>query len=110
MVDSIPIGDKIGHFLLMGMLAYLVNLLMECKTFKLGKWQILTGSVIVAVCVLIEEMTQIFIPTRTFSYLDLLSDLLGILTFSYLAVKTHPTIAQWLDRLSRPEGYGRSST
>lgn len=106
-VDTIPNGDKIGHFFVMGTFAYLVNLLLECKTFKLGSLNVLKGSTIVFVFVLIEEITHMFIRTRTFSYFDLLSDILGIVAFGILAVKTYPTISQLLKSASRqrPSGY-----
>lgn len=92
--DAIPNGDKIGHFFIMGAFAYLVNLLMACKSFRLGSFSMLSGSVIVLIFVVLEEMTHMFIRTRTFSYMDLLSDVLGIIAFSILAVKTFPFIAR----------------
>ncbi len=98
-VDSIPNGDKIGHFFVMGFLAYLANLVMECRSFKIGRINILTASAIVAIFVVLDEMTHIFIRTRTFSYLDLLSDFLGILAFSLLAIRTQPAISTFLDKL-----------
>ncbi len=106
-VEGIPNGDKIGHFFVMGILAYLVNMLLECKRFKLGPLYILKGSLIVGICVLLEELTHIFTRTRTFSYYDLLSDFLGILAFSILAVKTYPFISSMLKttRQERPPNY-----
>ena len=100
-VDAIPNGDKVGHFFVMGFLAYLANLLMGCKSFKAMGINMLTGTVIVSLFVLLEEITQLFIRTRTFSFLDLLSDLLGIIAFSILAVKTYPVIMAFLNRPSR---------
>ncbi len=106
-VDNIPNGDKIGHFFVMGTFAYLVNLFLECKTFRLGTINVLKGSAIVFVFVFIEEITHMFIRTRTFSYMDLLSDVLGIVAFGILAVKTYPAISQMLKntRGQRPSGY-----
>ena len=103
-----PHGDKLGHFFVMGTFAYLVNLLLACKTFKLGRFRVLNGSVMVLVCVVLEEMTHMFIRTRTFSYLDLLSDFLGIVAFSILAVKTYPYIASLL-KPSPPRGLDTST-
>ncbi len=108
-VDTIPNGDKLGHFFMMGFFAYLVNLLLECKTFKVGSWNILTGSVVVWIFVVLEEITHMFIRTRTFSYLDLLSDLLGIIAFSLLAIKTFPMIDRLLNKPKHPPGYGTSA-
>ncbi len=107
LINDVPNGDKIGHFFAMGAFAFLVNLLLECKSFELGKLKILKGSAIVGVCVVLEELTHIYIKTRTFSYMDLLSDFLGIVAFSILAVKVFPLISGILEgnRQKRPSGY-----
>ena len=39
---SIPYGDKIGHFLVMGTLALLVNLLLSSRRQSIGKRQFLS--------------------------------------------------------------------
>lgn len=85
---------------MMGIFAYLVNLFLECKTFRIGPINVLTGSVIVFLCVFAEELSQMFIPSRTFSEWDLLSDVLGIITFSYLAIKTYPLFSRRHNGLS----------
>jgi VanZ family protein len=46
----------------------------------------LLGSWIVAVIVLIEEFSQLFIRGRTFDFGDLLSDLAGIVVFGEIAL------------------------
>ena len=84
-VGSIPYGDKIGHFVLMGILAFLVNLLLRLKTFGVGKVRYLAGSIIVLAVVAAEEISQLFISGRTFDFTDLIADFLGILFFSELA-------------------------
>jgi len=43
------------------------------------------GSVFVAIFVIAEEITQAFIPSRTFDFIDLASDAVGIGIASYLA-------------------------
>lgn len=97
-VDAIPNGDKIGHFFVMGFLAYLANLLLGCKTFRMWGRNVLTGTVIVCIFVVSEEITQIFIRTRTFSFMDLLSDFLGIMAFSILAVKSYAAVLNFFDK------------
>lgn len=80
MVRSVRHGDKIGHFLLMGSLALVVNLAMgreACRRWTIGRW-VLGGTAIVAVFVTLEECSQMFIATRTFNPLDLLADYLGM--------------------------------
>jgi VanZ family protein len=85
-VNSIPYGDKWGHFFLMGLLAFFVNMLIKCKTFRLFNISILKGSVIVFSLITLEELSQLFIKSRSFDLGDLTFDYLGILVFGQLAV------------------------
>jgi polysaccharide biosynthesis protein VpsQ len=84
-IRSIPFGDKIGHFVLIGLLAFVVNVLFACKTIKLYRFRFLLGGLIVVLLVTLEEFSQLFIKVRTFDLGDLIADYLGILLFSYLA-------------------------
>lgn len=84
-IHSVPGADKICHFLLIGGLAFLANYSLRCRTFKIGTKSFLLASVIVAILVTLEEVSQLFIPSRTFDLLDLLFDYLGIWTFGKLA-------------------------
>ncbi|MEK7723980.1 MAG: VanZ family protein [Acidobacteriota bacterium] len=84
-VGSIPFGDKLGHFFLMGILSFLVNLILDARDFGFGKIRYLLGSLIVAVIVTIEEFSQLFIRGRSFDWTDLVADFLGILVFGELA-------------------------
>ena len=81
----IPYGDKLGHFVLMGILSLLVNLSMRATRVQIGSFDVLKGSLIVAVVVTIEEFSQIFIRARGFSLVDLAFDYAGIVTFGTLA-------------------------
>jgi VanZ family protein len=78
---SLPLGDKLGHFCLMGMLSLLVNLALSAKTFQFCKLNYLTGSLIVLAVVTAEEFSQIFIRGRTFDLSDLIFDYAGIFIF-----------------------------
>ena len=84
-VHSIPYGDKVGHFLLMGFLSFMVNLSFKGKKFKLFYLSILIGSFLVCIVVTLEEFSQIFVLARTFDLGDLLFDYLGIFLFGQLA-------------------------
>jgi hypothetical protein len=81
----IPYGDKIGHFVLMGMFALMVNLALRARTIGIWKLRYLLGSLIVAVLVLIEEVSQIFVGGRTFDFGDLLAGYAGVLVFGEIA-------------------------
>ncbi len=78
LVRRLPFGDALCHFLLVGGLAFLVNLSLRARRFRLWRLSILAGSVVVGVVVTLEEASQAFLPQRTFSWLDLFADYAGI--------------------------------
>jgi VanZ family protein len=84
-VGNIPYGDKLGHFLLMGGFSFLLNLVLNAKTFGVGKFNYLLGSLIVVVVVTLEELSQKFVAGRTFDWGDLVFDYFGIFVFGELA-------------------------
>lgn len=86
MLYAFPNGDKVGHFLLVGMLAFLVNLSLGCRILKLGRIKILLGSLAIAVLAAVEEFTQSFFALRSASWLDLGASFLGILVLGSLAL------------------------
>ena len=86
-VRALPFGDKAGHFILMGLLSLLVNLCLSCRRVRLGGRSLLSGSLAVAVVVLLEECSQLFVRTRSFDAADLLFDFLGIFLFGRLACR-----------------------
>jgi polysaccharide biosynthesis protein VpsQ len=75
---SIKHGDKIAHFLLYGMLAYLLNRGLKFRTFNHGKVSIYLGSAIVLFFAIVEEFSQLAFDHRTFDWMDMLCDLVGI--------------------------------
>ncbi len=85
LVKGIPYGDKWGHFVLMGLLAFFVNILLQCQKWKLFQLSFLKGSVIILIIVTFEEFSQLFIENRSFDWLDLTFDYLGIFVFGQLA-------------------------
>ena len=83
---TIPHGDKFAHFLLYGCLTFLVNYSSNFSRVKIGGYPILVGIVAVGAFAFLEELTQIGFATRNFQVLDLISDALGILFFSWLSL------------------------
>jgi hypothetical protein len=95
LISQIPYGDKWGHFCLMGLLAFFVNILIVCDKFKVFGLSFLKGSAIILVIVTLEEVSQIWVVNRTFEFLDLTADYLGILVFGQIAwYFTHPKPAR----------------
>lgn len=80
-------GDKLGHFILMGTLTFLVNLSCSARRIQLFSKSVLLGSLLVSIAVIFEELSQLFIPSRSFSGLDLSFDFLGIVCASWLIAK-----------------------
>lgn len=77
-IKLVPYGDKLGHFLLFGILTSLVILGSKFRSFQFKRINIYYGTLLVSLFVLFEELSQIYIPSRTFDFLDLSADALGI--------------------------------
>jgi polysaccharide biosynthesis protein VpsQ len=84
-VHFFPYGDKIGHFLLMGTFSLLLNLTLSARTVRFGRINWLVGTLVVAVVVTLEEISQIFVRGRSFDWMDLVVDFAGIFLFGELA-------------------------
>lgn len=92
-VHQIPWGDKIGHICIFACLTFLLNYALSYTSFKLFKVELLTGSMLIFCFALTEEFTQLFFPTRTFDFGDILSDLVGIILasiFTYRRIFSAP--------------------
>jgi hypothetical protein len=83
-LQALPGGDKLGHFLILGGFAFVLNHSLRCRTVALAGRPVLLGSLIVFLLALAEETSQLFIPGRTFDLLDLAADALGILVLGRL--------------------------
>lgn len=84
-IRSIPNGDKLGHLCLFGTLTFGVIVGSRFRSFTLGNLNFYYGAVLVAIFVIGEELSQYFIPSRTFDIVDLTADSLGILMAACLA-------------------------
>ncbi|MBU1053597.1 MAG: VanZ family protein [Proteobacteria bacterium] len=74
-----PGGDKAGHIVLLGLLAFFVNYFLYPRCLRVFGKTILIGSLIVFCLITIEEVSQIFISNRTFDLLDLFCSYIGII-------------------------------
>lgn len=80
MVGKIPYGDKIGHIVLYGFMAFLLNYGLRGK--KWSRQQI--GSLVVLVFSILEEISQSYIPSRSFDFADIAASVTGIILFTIL--------------------------
>jgi VanZ family protein len=66
-------------------MCFLLNLALKIKQINIRNIDFLLGSLIMFIIVSLEEMTQLFIASRTFDLVDLFFNYLGIFVFSILA-------------------------
>jgi len=76
-------GDKFFHFLLFGVLTFLVGCSVEGQ--RPGLYGLLPTSVAILVFVVAEEASQLLLSTRSADLGDLAADLVGILLCDLLA-------------------------
>jgi VanZ family protein len=88
-IRAIPGGDKVGHLVLIGGLAFVVNYALVWRQIKLAGWNVLAGSFVVLVLATLEEASQLLLKTRSFDWLDLFFDYLGIWLFGKLAMRLY---------------------
>lgn len=86
-IKSIPHGDKFFHLLLYGILAFSLNFALNFRTIYLIRYNIQLGAIIVFLFAFLEEMSQYFIPYRSFDLYDLLADVVGVIVFSMIRFK-----------------------
>jgi polysaccharide biosynthesis protein VpsQ len=88
-VYHIPYADKVGHFVLYGILALLINLtLFRSVPTQNRIWITVISALVLIVLIGIEEFSQRNFSNRTFSLQDLTASYLGVIFFSWLANKT----------------------
>ena len=78
-IYNFPGGDKLGHVVLFGGLAFLVEMSLRGRTFPAAGRVLSLGGLVLAVAVTIEELSQQFFPGRSFSLADLAASYAGIL-------------------------------
>lgn len=84
LVRVIPYGDKLGHISLFGLLTLIINIALNFRKVKSKIYNQYLGTLLIAIIVLLEEISQHFIIHRTFDLMDLIADAIGILLFTYL--------------------------
>jgi polysaccharide biosynthesis protein VpsQ len=81
---NFPFGDKLGHFSIMGLLAFVVNAALFPRDVNLFGRPFLLGTILIVVFVTLEEISQNFFPSRTADLIDLLASYLGIFFADWL--------------------------
>ncbi|MCC6301106.1 MAG: VanZ family protein [Anaerolineales bacterium] len=87
-INQIPYGDKAGHFLLFGILTLLLDLtLFRSLPLRDPRLVALSVGLTLVLVISVEEYSQQFFASRTFSLLDLAFSYLGVIFFSWVALK-----------------------
>ena len=88
-INQIPYGDKAGHFVLYGILTLLVDLaLFRSLPNSDPKLLAIKCGFLLALLIGLEEFSQRFFPSRTFDLVDLTFSYLGVIFFSWVALRT----------------------
>ncbi len=89
-IYDFPNGDKVGHFVLYGLLNFFITrAFLSSLPTRRGGWVTLSVGLILALFVALEEFSQKYFASRTFSLLDLTASLLGIIVGGWVANKTN---------------------
>ena len=87
-VYDFPYGDKVGHFILYGILALLVDLtLFRSLPRQDPRLIAIVCGLILALLIGLEEFSQKHFSRRTFDLLDLTASYLGVASFSWVALR-----------------------
>ncbi len=88
-IYEIPFADKLGHFILYGILTLLVDLaLFRARPDQSRLRTAITCGLVLALLIGLEEFSQKDFPSRTFDLVDLTFSYLGVAFFSWVAIKT----------------------
>lgn len=89
-LTNFPGGDKAGHFILFGVLSFLLN---KSTLALFPKWEpvrlVLTVSLLLAILIGLEEWSQSLFPARTMSFSDLFASYGGVFVFALAASWTN---------------------
>ena len=85
MIGHVPGRDKTGHFILMGLLAFFIVLMLVPRMKSSAPKATIIVASILSLVIALEEGSQHFISSRTFSLADLLCSLAGVIVFTAIA-------------------------
>lgn len=85
---NFPFGDKAGHFILFGILGFLILLaVLRSRRHPDPIRATVVMTLVLTLFITVEEFSQIFFANRTFSLLDLFFSLAGTILGAWLAWK-----------------------
>lgn len=83
-----PFSDKVGHFILFGLLTFLISLtVLRSHRYKDPRGISVYGALFLALLITVEEVSQMYIAGRTFDLLDLSFNYMGTAMGTWIAWK-----------------------
>ncbi len=77
-VERAPMGDKVAHLSLFGLLAATLNSALQYRKVQIAYGLLQWGSLVVLVFGVTEELSQLGFSARTFDLRDMLANVIGI--------------------------------
>ena len=77
-VYDFPYGDKVGHFILFGLLNFILTLTFLPRHDRARGWVTLSVGLVLAVLIAAEEFSQKYFASRTFDLVDLAASYVGL--------------------------------
>lgn len=96
--NAIPYGDKVGHFGIYGLLTLFTNYAFKFRHFGdnvINQY----GALLVLLFSTSEEFSQLFFSLRTFSLLDMLANVSGVVVFTLLSMHLGKNSRRYNQRL-----------
>jgi len=88
-IYAFPFGDKAGHFILYGILTLLIDLAhFRARPDQSRRRLAVMCGLVLALLIGLEELSQQHFSSLTFDLVDLTFSYLGVLFFSWVAVRT----------------------
>ena len=84
-VYAFPDGDKVGHFGLYGILAFLLVAVVPVADDQKPSRNAILSCLILIVFIGIEEVSQILLANRSADLVDFICSVLGVVVFGYVA-------------------------
>lgn len=87
-IYDFPNGDKLGHFILYGMLNFFITFaFISALPSKPRGWVTLSVGLTLALLIAAEEYSQKYFSSRTFDLVDLLASYLGLIVGGWLTLR-----------------------
>jgi VanZ family protein len=99
---TIPYADKFAHSIIFGVFCLILISSLRFRCFSVHRISIYHGFLLLLIFVVIEEFSQIFLETRSFDYLDLMADLIGMSIAAMIAkrISRLPSMQAWKSGLT----------